>query len=621
MNASDLLEQLNTLDEHERVEAKRAEDAAGHSVLETVCAFANEPGLGGGHILLGVTRDEAALFPVYDVTGVRALDRVSRDIASQVRSVFNRPVQVEIYPDTLRGQRVLVVHVPEAQPQEKPIFFKRQGLPGGAFRRIGSTDQRCTEDDLAVFYQGRQSDSFDAQIVADATMEDLSADAIREYRRELQKANVDAEALSWDDADLLKSLKAVRTYKGSVHPTVAGLLLFGTAPALRRCFPMMRVDYVRVPGAEWVPDPERRFETIEMREPLLRLIRRAVASVLDDLPKAFRLPEGELQREDVPRVPRKVIREAVVNAVMHRNYRVNGPVLIIRYANRLEIRNPGFSLKAVEHLGEPGSETRNPVIAAVLHETRYAETKGTGIRVMRSMMKEANLLPPVFESDRGADSFTARYLFHHFLGPEDITWLARFRDVELSPEETRALVFAREQGAISNATYRDLNQVDTLTASRSLRRLRDAGVLEQREKGSATYYRPAGPLWLETPLVPAESGLSPMAGALSPMGSTVSPMGEPLSLMVDPPIPPVLQQQLADLGERSGTDTIRNVVLRLCATRPFTVSELARLLRRTPTHVARHYVRPLLAEGRLAYTIPEEPKHPKQAYRTVPEKP
>ena len=86
MNAAELLEQLNTLDEHERVEAKRGEDEAGHSLLETVCAFANEPGLGGGHILVGVERDESALFPVYTVTGIRNLDKVTRDIATQVRS-------------------------------------------------------------------------------------------------------------------------------------------------------------------------------------------------------------------------------------------------------------------------------------------------------------------------------------------------------------------------------------------------------------------------------------------------------------------------------------------------------------------------------------------------------
>lgn len=63
---------------------------------------------------------------------------------------------------------------------------------------------------------------------------------------------------------------------------------------------------------------------------------------------------------------------------MHRLYRVHGSIPIIRYANRLERRNPGYSLRAEERLGEPGSETRNPGIAAIFHDVRLAETKGEG---------------------------------------------------------------------------------------------------------------------------------------------------------------------------------------------------------------------------------------------------
>jgi ATP-dependent DNA helicase RecG len=186
------------------------------------------------------------------------------------------------------------------------------------------------------------------------------------------------------------------------QPTVAGLMLFGKPVALRRCFPMMRVDYIRVPGRDWVPQPDRRFDTVDLRDPLLPLIRRALAAVLDDLPKTFALHEGDLQRQDIPAIPLRVIREAIVNALMHRNYRSHSPVQIIRYANRLEIRNAGFSLKSQDQLGEPGSALRNPKIASALYDTRLAETKGSGIRVMRESMAQAGLTPPLFESDRGA---------------------------------------------------------------------------------------------------------------------------------------------------------------------------------------------------------------------------
>ena len=394
-------------------------------------------------------------------------------------------------------------------------------------RRIGSTDQHCTDDDLAVFYQGRQRDSFDAALVPDATLDDLAPEALADYRQARAETNRDAEELRWSDEDLLRSLGCIRRNpQGAWQPTVAGLMLFGKPIALRRCFPMTRVDYIRVPGREWVPDPERRFDTVELRDPLFRLIRRAQAAVLDDLPKGFNLPEGELQRQDKPVIPQRVIREALVNALMHRSYRSHGPVQIIRYANRLEIRNPGFSLKSPEHLGEPGSEPRNPRIAAVLHETRFAETKGSGIRVMREAMEQAGLTPPLFESDRAGDQFVARYFFHHFLGAEDIAWLARFRDAQLSSDEAKALIVVREAGAIDNATFRALNKVDTLAASAALRRLRDAGLLAQKGRGSATYYVPAARLGLEGDTRGLEGALSGNPQALySDPGALTSKLG------------------------------------------------------------------------------------------------
>lgn len=216
-------------------------------------------------------------------------------------------------------------------------------------------------------------------------------------------------------------------------------MLFGKSVALRRCFPMTRVDYIRVLGREWVPHPDRRFDTVELRAPLFTLLRRTQAAVLDDLPKGFGLEEGQLQRSDTPVIPLRALREALVNALMHRSYRVQAPVQVIRYANRLEIRNPGFSLKSPDHLGEPGSMPRNPHIAAVLHETRFAETKGSGIRAMREAMDKAGgLVPPLFESDRGQDQFSTLFFFHHFLGEDDIRWLAQFKALHLSDEEARA---------------------------------------------------------------------------------------------------------------------------------------------------------------------------------------
>ena len=626
MNAQELLESLTLLDENERIEAKRAQDV-GKSLLETICAFANEPGMDGGWLLLGVAPDEQALFPGYAVEGVTDPDKLSADIASQCASVFNMPLRVDIRTESLEGKPVIVVSVPEAAPQAKPIYFKSTGLPRGAFRRIGSTDQRCTEDDLEALYASRQHESFDAGLVAGAELDDLDEKVIADYRAARAEANPDAEELRWADLELLQALNAVRRdASGAWKPTVAGLLLFGTAVALRRSFPMTRVDYIRVPGREWVPHPERRFDTVELRAPMFSLLRRIQAAILDDLPKSFGLEEGQLQRSDKPVIPLRALREALVNALMHRSYRVQAPVQVIRYANRLEIRNPGFSLKSPDHLGEPGSMPRNPHIAAVLHETRFAETKGSGIRAMREAMDKAGLVPPLFESDRGQDQFSTLFFFHHFLGEDDIRWLAQFKALHLSDEEARALVVAREAGAIDNATYRALNKVDTLAASNALRRLRDAGLFSQQGRGSATWYQPTDRL-----LGGAPGGLPGQLDALSSKSAPLSSMPEGLSskseglssksdeernVLLDE-IPGQLAARIGSIGRRHPPEPVRELVVELCRLRAWRAEELALLLSRKPETIRQDYLRPLLAQKRIVMTQPDKPKSPQQAYRSA----
>lgn len=614
--ASALLEDLRAVDESSAVEAKTGSEID-RSVLETVCAFANEPGLGGGHLLLGVrATDQLELAArAYEVVGVADPEKLQGDLASQCACAFNRPIRPQIAVDSLEGKSVLVVCVPELAPAEKPLFLTALGLPRGALRRVGATDQHGTEDDLIALYQGHQGDAYDAAVVGDAELADLDPEAVRLYRELRREANPDAEELTWTDADLLRALGAVKKDDGALRPTVAGLLLFGTGPALRRCFPVMRVDYVRVAGREWVKDPDRRFDTVEIRAPLMLAARRAIATVRDDLPASFRLPDSETVRSDETVLPIRVLREAIVNAVMHRSYRIHGPIQIIRYANRLEVRNPGHSLKAEEQLGEPGSQTRNPRIAAVLHDVHMAETKGSGIRAMRELMLQHDLLPPAFESSRAPDQFVATFLFHHFLGQADLAWLRQVTAERLSDEESRALVFVREVGAIDNAAYRNINSTDTLQASAHLRRLRDLEILEMKGSGSRTYYVPG----------PRMATADPHMATPDPHMVTRDPhmvTADPHMLNASPSkdLPGHLRERLAQAGTRPRLPVIRELIVDLCRHRPFSARELAVLFgNRDARHLVRDHLAPMVESGQLAYTIPDMPRHPDQKY-TLPAK-
>lgn len=264
-SARDLISELNETDETEHLEAKNASEAIGKSVFETICAMSNEPGLEGGTILLGVEK-EMALFPLYTPVGVSDPDKLSSDIASGCASIFNNPVRVDISTEKVGRSVILRINVPELASHQKPLYFERLGLPRGAFRRIGPTDQHCNEEDLLLFYQGKDASAYDTTIIQDATLEDIDPSAIDAYRDARREANPLAEELRWTDEELLHSLGCLKRIDGKMRVTLCGLITFGKSSALRRICPSHRVDYIRVPGTQWVRDVGKEFDSTEMRD-------------------------------------------------------------------------------------------------------------------------------------------------------------------------------------------------------------------------------------------------------------------------------------------------------------------------------------------------------------------
>jgi ATP-dependent DNA helicase RecG len=629
MTARELLELLNTTDELDYIEAKQSRKL-GKSVLETVCAYVNTPGIGSGFILCGVTNDQQSLFPAYTVSGIENPDQFQSDLATQCATLFNRPIRPNISVEIIGGLAVVVITVEEAGAGMKPLFFKAQGLPRGAYIRSGSTDQRCTEEDLEAFYSDREF--YDASFVDRTSMEDIDPDALARYRTLRRNTNPEAIELTLSDQELLLSLNCLAD-DGSQRLTVTGLLVFGKSTSLRRKFPMQRVDYIRVPGNQWMADPDNRFSSVDMRGSLISLAFRAVDAMYSDLPKQFALEEGAIQAQSRT-IPAQALREAVVNALMHRNYRVSGPIQLIRYDNRIEIINPGFSLKPESQLGEMGSRLRNPSIAAIFHETNLAETKGSGIRVMRQLMKAGEFAPPTFFSNRENNQFTSRLLLHHFLQAEDLRWLERFKTFDLNAEQKLALVFAREVGAIDNSTYRQLSDVPLQKAGQDLRRLRQVNLLEKHGKTRATYYT-----LVETSSKTKKATLDPqmfdgegqMFDAGTQMLDGEGQMLDADAQMLDgegqmldgvktkiKTLPVGLQEQIASLGPKATSSKLmENLIWELCKHDNWTLNELSQALKRDNVALHQRYIRPMLKQGKLNYTIPDMIKHPKQAYRAT----
>ena len=689
--AQELFEELNSYDESVRIEAKKASEV-GRSIMETICAFSNEPDLGGGYILLGAVRkgfDENGL-PHYEPENIANPDKIQTDIANQCASVFNVRIRPQIETDVVDGKTVVVVKVDEAPASQKPIYFEKRGLPYGAYRRIGSSDQKCTEDDMPVFYSS--AESFDCSIVKGSSLEDIDENAVSYYRKLREKVNPNAEELTYDDTNLLLALRACeKDRSGAYVLTYTGLIVFGKSMALRRLMPALRVDYIRVQGNRWVENPDKRFEsTIDMRGAFILLVNRALNAITDDLPKGFELKDGDVQASTPINIPNETLREAIVNAFIHRSFRVNQPIQIIRYSNRLEIINPGYSLKSPERLGEPGSELRNQYISSIFHETNLAETKGSGIKTMREQMKKAKLMPPTFESSRENNQFTTRLLFHHLLGKEDIEWLSLFAQYELNNEQRLSLIFVRELGAIDNITYRQLNSdITSRKATFDLHRMCEMGLFELKGQSRNAYYiagpdlephnskndgemygannemygavdemyrangemyRANGEMYrangemcrADGEMCRANGEMCRADGEMCRANGEISRANEEISradgeisradgemcradgemyganeeMYGADELPEALKEKTLKIGKRIPEEELKKLLIELCDLHPFSLHEISILLHRNMVFLRNHYINPLMAQGKLFYTIPEMIRHPNQKYTT-----
>lgn len=375
-SAQELFDDLCAHSESARIEAK-AGSAIAPSVMQTICAFANEPGLDGGYLLLGVSEQDKH----FVVTGVDDVDHLLQELSNNCRTQFERPLSIEASVETLQGKNVVVVYVPELLPASKPCVFegrfhKANKKKTGIWRRGPNGDYECSQEELEPILLAKTGKSFEEVIFDDAEFEDIDPQLIDLYRKLRAKKNPQASELSLNDFELLRVLRLIRKNdKNQWQPNVACLLLFGSQVALRRLMPMERVDFIRIVGTRWIEDPNSRFSSLDFRESLLTLIPKVEATILDTLLKQFQLQEGELQRTDVPVLPQRVVREAIVNAVMHRDYRVHSPTQVVRYSDRIEIYNAGYSLKPVEELGTGASELRNPILASILYDLNFAEKK------------------------------------------------------------------------------------------------------------------------------------------------------------------------------------------------------------------------------------------------------
>ncbi len=464
------------------VEVKSARGGTPKRLYESLSAFANRTG--GGAILFGL--DENTDF---EVVGVGNPQQLQADIGNLAASEMEPALRPEFTVEEIDGKTVVAVEVDEISMTQRPCYYKPAGLQKGSYIRVGNTNRQMTDYEVFGYVSAHSQPTFDEEPIADADMDDLDMERIETFLAQLRRARPKAGFLNGPREKVLAQLRIAREVDGVLRPSLAGLLGFGKHP--QQCLPQLVITFLQFYGTtetEKTPRGERFLDNRKFEGPIPEIVADAVNHVLATIRKSS-LIEG-LFRRDIPEYPEEAIREAVLNAIVHRDYSpyVRGSYIQIRlFADRLEVQSPGglYGNVTEENLEEESS-TRNSTLMRLMEDLHLVENRGSGIRAMLEAMRRANLEPPRFEDKRS--SFWVTFRNHTLMSPEAITWLNQFASLPLEDRQRLALVYLRYNDQITNHDYQRLNQVDSITAGRELRGLVQAGLVEQQSAHRWTYY-------------------------------------------------------------------------------------------------------------------------------------
>jgi len=442
-----------------------------NSRFKPLSAFANRPG--GGVLLFGL--DEDAGFKVVGVgVGVGNPRKLQEDL-SGLAAQMEPPLRPSFSVEEIEGGAVVAVEVPEVSYDQKPCHHRPHGLHEGSFIRVGNSTRRMSDYEIYSFISSRTQPKFDAEPILEAALEDLDRGKLEEYLAQQRKARPNAPYWSLPFEQILKQLRIMTEVDGILHPTLAGLLMFGSYP--QRFEQQMFVVFLQYYGTtttEEAPSGERFLDNRKFEGTVKEIIDDATAYVMASMRKGS-LIRG-VTRQDIPEYPEVALREAIVNAVAHRDYSnfVRGRHIQVRmFADRLEVQNPGglYGGVTVEGLKD-GQSTRNRLLVQLMEDMHLVENRGSGIDAMLEAMQKRGLPAPVFEDKR--TSFLVKFY--------------QVMPAELSEEEQKVLAYVKKHGSIKRAEAQKLLEVSDRRAKYVLEKMEKARLLRQEGRQKSARY-------------------------------------------------------------------------------------------------------------------------------------
>jgi len=455
------------------VEVKEAVDKLPKSIAESVSAFANGS---GGTIVLGISeRNDFAPAKKFNAK------KIGDALAQCCNDLLEPPVRADIVPVPFEDSVVVVGTIPEMEPYRKPCYIKARTPYGGSFIRTSDGDRQLSRYEVDRILEERRQPTYDEQVVEDATINDLNPTLLK---RLLERERTGAPLVfgTLDEEEALLSLKVLRKdSEGIPRPTLAAIMALGNHP--QHFFPRCNVTFAVIPGTS--------KEAVAANGARFLDSKTIIGSIPIMVVEAMRLVRANLRvasfingpgRVDVPELPEEVVREAIANALMHRDYSPEGrgsQVQVNIYDDRLEVTNPGglYGAITIDRLGELDiSSCRNQLLSRLLESTPFpegypekgyvVENKGTGYFQMQRNMRDANKLPPAPRDNLSSFSL-ALYRADVIPDPTNLN------------ETDKAVLEVLSKGRSNTREISKRIGKSHQTASRSLKKLVDNGLVRR----------------------------------------------------------------------------------------------------------------------------------------------
>jgi ATP-dependent DNA helicase RecG len=384
--------------EQQTIEVKAAHDGCPTRLFNTLSSFSNQDE--GGIIIFGM--DERVAFKIVGVYDAQDLQKKVTEQCKQMEPSVRPLFTVYEFEEGI----VVSAEIPGVDIVERPVFYKGAGRIKGSYIRVGESDEPMSEYEIYSYDAFRRRTHDDLRPVENAKMaffdEDLLAKYLAAVKRERRNIG--------ENVPNSEILELMGVTSGDI-PTLAGLLVFSKFPQAQ--FPQLCITAVVVPGrsmGDTGNEGERFLANQRITGPISEMLDTAVDFVRRN-GRTKTIIDSAGKRTDKPEFPIIAVREAILNALVHRDYSTHTdsvPIRIIMYEDRMEIVNSGglYGRITIDSLGKVRPDTRNSTLANILELLSVTENRYSGIPTIRKELQIAGLPAPIFVVSRGEFSVT-----------------------------------------------------------------------------------------------------------------------------------------------------------------------------------------------------------------------